>query len=63
MKALIKVSLNMIKVGDIMVLKDHINLPGFACQHPLRQTPDWLAKKKNLHFKEWIPEAGFMFRT
>jgi hypothetical protein len=19
-----------------MVLKDHINLPGFACQHPLR---------------------------
>ena len=23
------------QVGDIMVLKDHINLPGFACQHPL----------------------------
>merc|ERR1712212_525475 len=23
-------------VGDLMVLKDHINLPGFACNHPLR---------------------------
>lgn len=23
------------KVGDIMVIKDHINLPGFAGQHPL----------------------------
>ncbi|KAG9329729.1 hypothetical protein JZ751_029929, partial [Albula glossodonta] len=22
------------KVGDIMVIKDHINLPGFAGQHP-----------------------------
>ena len=22
---------NMFTVGDIMVLKDHINLPGFAC--------------------------------
>ena len=28
----------MVQVGDIMVLKDHINLPGFACQHPLRKT-------------------------
>lgn len=27
-------------VGDIMVLKDHINLPGFACQHPLRGPND-----------------------
>jgi len=24
------------QVGDIMLLKDHINLPGFSCQHPLR---------------------------
>lgn len=24
------------QVGDVMVLKDHINLPGFSCQHPLR---------------------------
>ena len=23
------------RVGDIMVIKDHINLPGFAGQHPL----------------------------
>ncbi|MEQ2189385.1 hypothetical protein GOODEAATRI_024774, partial [Goodea atripinnis] len=23
------------KVGDIMIIKDHINLPGFAGQHPL----------------------------
>eukprot|EP00088_Acartia_fossae_P027596 TRINITY_DN2833_c0_g1_i10.p1 TRINITY_DN2833_c0_g1~~TRINITY_DN2833_c0_g1_i10.p1 ORF type:complete len:334 (-),score=70.17 TRINITY_DN2833_c0_g1_i10:856-1818(-) len=28
------------KVGDIMVLKDHINLPGFSCQHPLRGPND-----------------------
>jgi len=28
------------QVGDIMVLKDHINLPGFACQHPLRGAND-----------------------
>jgi len=27
-------------VGDIMVLKDHINLPGFSCQHPLRGPND-----------------------
>jgi len=27
-------------VGDIMVLKDHINLPGFACNHPLRGPND-----------------------
>jgi len=31
---------NMFTVGDIMVLKDHINLPGFACQHPLRGPSD-----------------------
>jgi len=31
---------NMFTVGDIMVLKDHINLPGFACQHPLRGPND-----------------------
>jgi len=30
----------MFTVGDIMVLKDHINLPGFACQHPLRGPND-----------------------
>jgi len=30
----------MFSVGDIMVLKDHINLPGFACQHPLRGPND-----------------------
>jgi len=28
------------KVGDIMILKDHINLPGFSCQHPLRGPND-----------------------
>jgi purine-nucleoside phosphorylase len=28
------------QVGDIMVLKDHINLPGFSCQHPLRGPND-----------------------
>merc|ERR1711936_1156083 len=27
-------------VGDLMVLKDHINLPGFACNHPLRGPND-----------------------
>ena len=27
---------NMFTVGDIMMIKDHINLPGFSCQHPLR---------------------------
>jgi len=27
-------------VGDIMVVKDHINLPGFSCQHPLRGPND-----------------------
>jgi len=27
-------------VGDIMVLKDHINLPGFACINPLRGPND-----------------------
>jgi len=27
-------------VGDMMVLKDHINLPGFACVHPLRGPND-----------------------
>jgi len=27
-------------VGDIMILKDHINLPGFACNHPLRGPND-----------------------
>jgi len=31
---------NMFTVGDIMVLKDHINLPGFACQHPLKGPND-----------------------
>jgi len=30
----------MFTVGDIMVLKDHINLPGFACQHPLKGPND-----------------------
>eukprot|EP00090_Calanus_glacialis_P041606 TRINITY_DN736_c1_g1_i2.p1 TRINITY_DN736_c1_g1~~TRINITY_DN736_c1_g1_i2.p1 ORF type:complete len:304 (-),score=66.40 TRINITY_DN736_c1_g1_i2:18-929(-) len=30
----------MFTVGDIMVLKDHINLPGFSCQHPLRGPND-----------------------
>ncbi|XP_023344677.1 purine nucleoside phosphorylase isoform X2 [Eurytemora carolleeae] len=28
------------QVGDIMVMKDHINLPGFSCQHPLRGPND-----------------------
>jgi len=28
------------QVGDIMILKDHINLPGFSCQHPLRGPND-----------------------
>jgi len=28
------------EVGDIMVLKDHINLPGFSCEHPLRGPND-----------------------
>lgn len=23
------------KVGDVMVIKDHINIPGFAGNHPL----------------------------
>merc|ERR1712126_726187 len=27
-------------VGDIMLLKDHINLPGFACANPLRGPND-----------------------
>jgi len=27
-------------VGDVMVLNDHINLPGFACEHPLRGLND-----------------------
>ena len=27
---------NMFTVGDIMMIKDHIILPGFSCQHPLR---------------------------
>merc|ERR1711997_382436 len=31
---------NMFTVGDIMMIKDHINLPGFACQHPLRGPND-----------------------
>ena len=31
---------DMFTVGDIMVLKDHINLPGFACQHPLKGPND-----------------------
>ena len=31
---------SLIQVGDIMVLKDHINLPGFACQHPLKGPND-----------------------
>ena len=30
----------LLQVGDIMVLKDHINLPGFACQHPLKGPND-----------------------
>eukprot|EP00091_Calanus_sinicus_P003921 TRINITY_DN14097_c0_g1_i1.p1 TRINITY_DN14097_c0_g1~~TRINITY_DN14097_c0_g1_i1.p1 ORF type:complete len:196 (-),score=43.52 TRINITY_DN14097_c0_g1_i1:228-815(-) len=30
----------MFTVGDIMVLKGHINLPGFSCQHPLRGPND-----------------------
>ena len=28
------------QVGDIMVLKDHINLPGFTGLHPLRGPND-----------------------
>jgi len=28
------------EVGDMMVLRDHINLPGFACEHPLRGLND-----------------------
>ena len=28
------------KVGDIMVLRDHINLPGFTGQHPLKGPND-----------------------
>ena len=31
---------NMFTVGDIMMIKDHINLPGFSCQHPLRGPND-----------------------
>ena len=27
-------------VGDIMMITDHINLPGFSCQHPLRGPND-----------------------
>ena len=34
------VSFDCSQVGDIMVLKDHINLPGFACQHPLKGPND-----------------------
>jgi purine-nucleoside phosphorylase len=28
------------KVGDIMIVKDHINLPGFSGFHPLRGPND-----------------------
>ena len=28
------------KVGDIMVLKDHINIPGFTGMHPLKGPND-----------------------
>lgn len=28
------------KVGDIMIIKDHINLPGFSGFHPLRGPND-----------------------
>ena len=28
------------QVGDIMLIKDHINLPGFSCQSPLRGPND-----------------------
>jgi len=31
---------NMFTVGDIMMIKDHINMPGFSCQHPLRGPND-----------------------
>ena len=30
----------LLQVGDIMMIKDHINLPGFSCQHPLRGEVD-----------------------
>ena len=37
---LLDISLLVPQVGDVMVLKDHINLPGFSCQHPLRGPND-----------------------
>ncbi len=45
------------KVGDIMVIKDHINLPGFAGQHPLcgpndERYTDKGEKKTELSVKE-----------
>ena len=41
-------------VGDVMVIKDHINLPGFSCQHALRGVTVWqLWRKKSWHHHMW----------
>ena len=63
---LTKVSL--IQVGDIMVLKDHINLPGFACQHPLKGPNDEkfgprFFPTNDLYNKKYRDIAREVFRT
>ena len=49
----------LLQVGDIMMIKDHINMPGFACQHPLRgedsQTTD---QQGRLCLSDYLPSLG-----
>uniref|UniRef100_A0A1A8CQR8 purine-nucleoside phosphorylase n=1 Tax=Nothobranchius kadleci TaxID=1051664 RepID=A0A1A8CQR8_NOTKA len=45
------------KVGDIMIIKDHINLPGFAGQHPLCGPNDERSSGPNF---ETIAEARML---
>lgn len=52
------------KVGDIMIIKDHLNMPGFAGNNPLSGPNDerWVGSF-SLHQGEGGGKLGRLFKT